>query len=137
MRLSFTVYGIPQPQGSAKAFYVPKLKRAVITSDNAKLKPWRQEVTAAALAAMNSNGVALVESGRPVHIEARFIFQKPKSARKHAFEKTTKPDMDKLLRALFDALTGSVFDDDAQVTKSTIEKLYGMPSRAEITVLTN
>ena len=43
MSISFFVPGVPQPQGSSRAF-TTKTGRAYVTSDNAKLKPWREAV---------------------------------------------------------------------------------------------
>ena len=57
MRVEFTVHGTPQPQGSAKAFIPKGWKRAIITSDNRSLKPWRQDVSAMASEAMQLAGV--------------------------------------------------------------------------------
>jgi Holliday junction resolvase RusA-like endonuclease len=136
MRFAFTVYGVPQPQGSARAYYVKKIKRAVITSDNEKLKPWRQEVALTAQAEMQKQKCRLIDRKRAVRLEALFVFQKPESARKLAIYKTTKPDFDKLIRAICDGLTGSVFTDDAQVCQCSISKIFGQPSRAEIVVIT-
>jgi Holliday junction resolvase RusA-like endonuclease len=48
--------------------------------------------------------------------------------------KTTKPDVDKLLRALLDSMTGVVFVDDSQVTKCQVEKRFGSPERSVISV---
>jgi crossover junction endodeoxyribonuclease RusA len=46
---------------------------------------------------------------------------------------TTKPDADKLLRAIGDAVTGIVCRDDSQFVEITATKLYGSP-RAEISI---
>lgn len=129
--VEFTVIGKPEPQGSARAFYVKSLGRSVITSDNAKLKPWRQQVSGMAQAAMA--GRLAKERKIPVRVQARFYFDRPQSAKKGA-EKTTKPDLDKLLRALLDSMTGVVFSDDSQVTECTVSKAFGQPSRVEVAV---
>ena len=49
--LTFTAYGTPRPQGSAKAFV--RGNRAFITSDNAKLKPYRHTLTQVAMERIN------------------------------------------------------------------------------------
>ncbi len=38
--VKFTVYGRPVPQGSTRSFIPKGWTRAVITTDNKKLKPW-------------------------------------------------------------------------------------------------
>jgi len=133
MKLTFTVYGIPQPQGSAKAFMNKGMKYPSITTTNEKLKPWRQEVAGTALIEMKQQQQQLVDKG-PISIEARFIFAKPKSTKKTALYKVTKPDLDKLIRALCDALSGIVFRDDAQVVRCVISKVFGEPNRMEVSI---
>jgi crossover junction endodeoxyribonuclease RusA len=129
--LAFTVYGNPQPQGSMKAFV--RRGRAMVTSDNTKLKPWRQEVACTAAYELGKISQSRVERPAAVIIEVDFYFERPKST-KRGVSKTTKPDIDKLLRALLDSLTGIAFDDDAQVTKCVVTKQFGTPARAEIKV---
>ena len=60
-----------------------------------------------------------------VEIHVTFWFKKPKQ------QKTEYPgllhkagDIDKLLRALLDSLTGIVYDDDTQVTSVTMHKAF-------------
>jgi crossover junction endodeoxyribonuclease RusA len=132
-KISFTVIGVPQPQGSSRAFVPRGWNRAIITSDNSKLKPWRQEIAGTAQAIMNSSKIGLLEDV-PLSIEASFFFDKPKSAKKSLRYKITKPDVDKLVRGLFDALTGIVFRDDAQIVTSISHKRFGVPSRVEVSI---
>lgn len=132
--LTLTVYGRPQPQGSARAFIPKGWKRAVVTSDNASLKPWRQRVSGAAYAVIPSTqAVPVFGAHIPVEITLRFFFTKPKSAKKRP-GMTTKPDADKLIRACLDSLTGIMFHDDAQVIEIHTRKMYGGPERCEIEV---
>jgi Holliday junction resolvase RusA-like endonuclease len=97
--LSFTVIGIPQPQGSSRAFVPRGWNRAIITSANSKLKPWRQEIAGTAQAAMSESQLDIMNDV-PLSIEAAFYFEKPRSAKKSLRHKITKPDSDKLLRGL-------------------------------------
>ena len=129
--ISFTVYGTPIPQGSTKAFIPKGWKRAIITADNKKTKPWRQEIAQTAQAEMGK--LKMLEREIPVTVRCEFFFAKPKSTKKSVFAKTTKPDLDKLARSLLDALTGIVFEDDSQVTMLVVSKGFGNP-RAEISV---
>lgn len=131
--LFFIVFGTPIPQGSMKAFLPKGWNRAVITSDNTKLKPWRQMLSVTVLDAMHSSKVQLIERLAAVSVEVTFFFERPQSCKKQV-NKTTKPDMDKLLRSLFDAMTGIVFADDAQVCHVTMEKVFGSPARLECRV---
>lgn len=132
MIVQFTVYGIPIPQGSTKAFIPKGWNRPIITSDNKKTKPWRQEIAGSALTAMGGQSPAGKDT--PVSVRVYFYFDKPKSTKISVKAKTTKPDVDKLARAVLDALTGITFEDDSQVTELYVMKRFGTPSRAEISV---
>lgn len=129
--ITFTVLGKPQPQGSMKAFMVAGRPR--LTSDNAKMKPWRQEVGQTALSERPS---ANVWAGKhePVSVRYSFYFAKPKSAKKDRTAPAVKPDIDKLIRSTTDALTGILYADDGQIIEVTAAKHYGLPERAEIEV---
>lgn len=117
--LRLFVPGTPVPQGSKKAFVVGK--RAVIVDDNAAvLKPWRAAVKAAAVEAW---------AGRPpmrdeaLVVTADFRLIRPKTVRRP--RPHVKPDVDKYLRAVMDALTdAAVWGDDGQVVKAVPEKNY-------------
>jgi crossover junction endodeoxyribonuclease RusA len=127
--IAFTVYGTPRPQGSTRAFYVKSLGRAVITSDNVKLKPWRQQISDTAL----SLNAAKFDRAVPVEVSMHFYFQRPARAKKRR-GMTVKPDGDKLVRAIFDAITGVLIEDDAQIVVFQARKHYGGPERVEIMV---
>lgn len=138
--IHFTVYGKPQPQGSAKAFVYNAFNRrtnqmqprAAITSDNKNLKPWRQQVSQTAIEAAKGE---IIPRGTPVSIWLMFYFDAPASLSKKASRmKTTKPDIDKLERAVLDALTGTIFEDDAQVAIVRKQKCFAQPERVEIYV---
>lgn len=132
--IEFTVYGRPQPQGSTRAFVLKNgpVPRAIVTSDNAKLKPWRQDLTQLAAWAMRTAKQPTWIAGEAVHVSIVFTFQRPQK-RKGRF-KTTKPDIDKLVRAVLDGLTSVVFDDDSQVAQVSATKQYGSPERTFIRV---
>ncbi len=108
--------------------------RPVLTTDNAKLKPWRQELSGTAEVAFA--GVAPAERKIGVGVYVVFFFDRPKSVSKKVAHKTTKPDLDKLLRAVLDSLTGIAYIDDSQVVQSGLSKQFGSPARAEIRVVT-
>jgi Holliday junction resolvase RusA-like endonuclease len=136
--ISFTVYCTPTPQGSMKAFSYMKggKPRASITSDNKKLKPYRQEVAQTALEAISKAGDDRPMFGKhvPVAMTMRCYFRRPPSIPKKRTEMVVKPDLSKLLRATEDALTGIVYNDDAQIVAHVTEKHYDGVERVEITV---
>lgn len=120
----FRVSGDPQPQGSMRAFIPKGWGRAVLTSSNKKLKSWRADVSDEAYISMLGK-VKKIEKPYPVSVDVIFCFQKPKSTPKRILWKTTKPDLDKLIRGLFDAMTGICFEDDSQVHRVSAVKVFG------------
>lgn len=132
--ISFTVLGTPEPQGSTRAFLVRGRPR--ITSDNPRMKPWRQQVGWEALRARAEAGYNEVYAGRhvPVRLTVDFYFKKAPSVPKKRTEMCVRPDCDKLLRSIGDSLTGILWADDGAVVEIRARKYYGLPERAEITV---
>ena len=123
--LQFEVQGTPQPQGSARAFIVGG--KARITSANAKMMPFRQQVTQMARYTIASQNAPepMFSKQTPVRLVLDFTFRKPVSAPKRRTHCAVKPDVDKLCRMAADALTGSVWHDDAQVVELIARKHYG------------
>lgn len=124
--LRFTVPGKPQPAGSKRAF--KRGARVIVVDDNTKAKPWQAEVKAAAIEAMRG---AEVLAG-PIKLEVCFHMARPKAhygagGRVKAsapLYPIVRPDTTKLLRGLEDALTGTVWRDDAQVVDQLAQRLY-------------
>ena len=133
MRIQFTVYGKPEPQGSMKAFMRKGARFPVVTSDNKDLKSYRQNLSVVALERCEVEGFDPIPKKTPVEIDITFYFNRPASKSKRA-EFTVKPDLDKLMRAVGDALTGICFEDDSQIVHAIIRKRYGSPERTIIEV---
>ena len=109
--INFTVRGIPRTKGSTKSFYIKKLNRTVTTADNPKLKNWADNINY--LAQVHAPDVPW---DGPVLLFLFFKMQKPKSAPKtRRIYAVKKPDLDKLIRAVKDSLTGVIYNDDSQV----------------------
>jgi Holliday junction resolvase RusA-like endonuclease len=66
----------------------------------------------------------------PVRITIAFYMPRPKTV-KRAFP-SVAPDLDKLVRAVLDGLTGVAYADDGQVVEIYAQKLYGASVGAEI-----
>jgi len=121
--LKFFVRGEPAAQGS---------KTPWGTEANPNLKPWREAVIWEARAA-----AAGAKLEGPVLLRLQFVYRRPKAhyrAGRYAGEvkasaplwKSSTPDLDKLCRAVGDALTQSgVLRDDALVAILEAAKLYG------------
>jgi crossover junction endodeoxyribonuclease RusA len=119
--LTFSVYGVPAPKGSTKAFYIAKLGRAITTADNRRSAPWQEAVVTAAREALAG---ALPLEG-PVGVALSFYLPRPKTAPKRVTRPTKKPDLDKLERCVLDGLTrAGVWRDDAQVIAMITEKAF-------------
>ena len=135
--IRFNVYGIPQPKGSTKSFMVEdktthKLK-VITTSDNKNLKSWHQMVNTAAQEHRPGPGGGLLSG--PVEIVLTFYLLRPKSVSERRRPlPVVKPDLDKLTRAVLDALKGKIYADDSQVVGLDVRKYYGNPPCVEITV---
>lgn len=139
-RVEFTVLGEPQPQGS-KTIVQRKGKRPVVREDNPLTAPWRTTIAAAAQKAMDGGELL----AGPLRLRAVFVFARPKghfgTGRNEGRLKPsaplfvrTRPDVDKLLRAVGDAITGFVCRDDAQFVEVRAEKHYGVSPCAHVVV---
>lgn len=113
--LVIKVYGIPGPQGSKRFVGRTKSGRGLMVESSKKVKPWREDVKAAA---------EIVRAGRdpldcPLRLHMVFTLPKPASApkRRQTWPMRT-PDLSKLARSTEDALTAAgVWKDDARVVE--------------------
>jgi len=115
-----TVIGKPIPQGSKKVF-----NGRVVDVNAAELRQWRD------LVARAWDGPCTLQ---PVSLVVDFYLSRPKG---HFGKKglrpsaptdpSVRPDLDKLVRAVLDALTGVAFRDDAQVCGIRARKHYASP----------
>ena len=117
----FTVVGVAQPKGSLRAFVKPGARFATVTEDNLRTRPWAALVTDAARQAVG-DAMAFPDGG--VHLAVAFILPRPKSLPKRVTTHTKRPDLDKLVRAVKDAMTGVVWRDDSQVVELVTAKRY-------------
>lgn len=111
------VYGTPGPQGSKKFVGLTKQGRGILVESSKKVKPWRQEVKAAAQQARN--GANPIDA--PISLRMIFTMPKPGSApkRKRTFP-MRMPDLSKLARSTEDALTeAGIWRDDARIVEYT------------------
>jgi crossover junction endodeoxyribonuclease RusA len=126
--VSFTVAGLPAPQGSKRAFVNHRTgKPVVLEMGGAKLSDWRSAVRDTALGVMlgMTPGAAREPLAGPLSVSLAFTMRKPKSApRTRRTYPDKRPDLDKLVRAVLDGLTGPLFADDAQVIFLSAWKLY-------------
>ena len=128
--LTFSVVAVPKPQGSKRAFVVKgkdggKDRAIVVDSDKGPLKGFRDAVRTDAVDA-KPEGFTPFEG--PLNVVLAFALPKPKVAERGPRRWPTSKnagDVDKLTRAVLDALTdAAVFGDDGQVVRLVVEKDY-------------
>ncbi len=122
--IKFYAPGKAQPQGSIRAFIPRGWKRPILTSDNPNLKAWRNTVAAIARTVAPSTPFT-----GAVEMTVCFELPRPKSLPKRVVHCTKKPDVDKCLRGILDALTGIIYADDSQVIYVAARKRYAVPER--------
>lgn len=136
MQIEFEARGIPQPKGSTKAFMRQGMRFPVVTNDNLKTKPWVETVKLMA----QQHALEQMTIG-PVQLWLHFTMPRPKAhynakgvlKASATIGHTKRPDLDKLARAVKDALKGVLYADDAQVTALTAEKAYGETPGVHVT----
>ena len=113
------VQGLPVPQGSMRTFVVKG--RPVVTSANKNLAGWRR------LIADMAQGHLPAPTDSPVVVDMTFSFPKPKSSPKRRLYPDGRPDLDKCVRAVLDAITHILITDDSRVVGITARKVFGPP----------
>ncbi|WP_382307351.1 RusA family crossover junction endodeoxyribonuclease [Herbiconiux sp. UC225_62] len=107
------------PQGSKKAV-MGGGRPQVVDVNEKKLKLWRGQIATAARLVYTG---PLILDAVDVRLEFRVPRPKSVSEAKRPWP-SVYPDVDKLARAVLDALTGSVFKDDGQVVDLRASKRY-------------
>lgn len=112
--------------------FIPKgWKRPIVTHDNKRTRPWSEAVVWAAREALD--GAQPIDG--PVALSVVFFLPRPKSTPKRVKDHIKKPDVDKLLRCISDALTrAGIYRDDAQVVIMHAVKKFGDVPGAQIVV---
>lgn len=130
-RVRLIVRGDPVQQGSLTGR--PMGRHVKIYADNEKkLRPWRERIAAQGTIAMRSEdgwGFEKPLDG-PLRVRVTFTLERPKTVTRRW--PSVPPDLDKLVRAVFDALKvgdkkrhdGPVWADDARVVRLEATKLY-------------
>lgn len=123
--MKLEVVGIPVPQGSKKAFV--RNGHAVIVDEKSRaLSTWREAIGQAARDDLARVPRPPIDG--PIEVKIYFRFAASKSD-PHRFWHSVKPDLDKLVRAVFDALTeGGAIRDDARICALTTKKRFASES---------
>ena len=135
--IKITVEGKPAPQGSKT-----RNRYGAIYESNKSVGPWREAVRAETQDVM----AEFRPETTPVSVRIRFRLTRPRShygSGRNALTlkpsapgcPTTKPDADKLARAVLDGLTaGGAYRDDSQVIHLEDWKVYADRPGADITI---
>ncbi len=124
---SFTVHGMAMPGGSKRIGRARGTGRPIVLDDNPKTSDWKQEV--GIISGTLMRGRKPFEG--PLGLEVTFFRPRPVSHYgRHGLKPSApkfpvvKPDTTKLLRPFEDALTGILWNDDAQIVDQVIRKRY-------------
>lgn len=115
--LYFTAFGTPRPQGSKRHIGNGRMIEA---SD---VKPWRKAIADAVFRAYVATGDER-QFTEPVVVWATFFLPRPKSVKR--LLPSVPPDLDKLCRALGDALSidSTALADDSLIVRWNVSKVY-------------
>lgn len=126
--IEFWVAGEPVPQGSTKSFYLKKVKKVVTTHQGGRdLQQWRQRIANEAQRANEKQGESFYQDDRNLAygVNIDLVSTLPKSyPKRRVVAYTKRPDLDKFVRAVLDAITGVLIPDDSQVTSVTATKSF-------------
>ena len=134
VEFKFFVPGKPATQGS-KSY----MGKGIMVDSNKNLKYWRSDVRTACQQSVPGQGW---DTGQPMKVILNFIFPRPKGHfRSNGI--TLKPnapmfpisrlngDVDKLSRAILDAMTCIAYDDDSNVVDLQAKKSYCFPNETQ------
>jgi Holliday junction resolvase RusA-like endonuclease len=140
--VAFKAYGLAKPGGSKRGFVNRKTGAVIITDTSGKPgKDWRAVV---ATAGAEAQGDRPLLRG-PLDVTIAFTVPRPKGHFRTGKNSDLvrdavprfpegRPDVLKLARAVEDALTGVVWQDDAQIVTEWLSKRYGEPAGVFVSV---
>ena len=118
--VAFIVPGQPVPQGAIR--YVPVRGRLRgVHASGKRLKRWRDAVSWEAVRARGERPIPFPKP-KPVSLFAAFRMRRPQ--RPKAPWPIVTPDLQHLVRAIEDAMSGILYDDDSQIVRLEARKEY-------------
>ena len=136
--LVIDVPGVPVQQGSMKAVPIGGGRHRVVPDNEKRLKPWRAAIAEPVQTLFGAEGP--FTGGVAVKLVFRFARPQGHYGRRGLLAsapslKTTEPDLDKLCRAVLDALTESgIWRSDAQVVDLHAVKVFAASPGAQIRI---
>jgi len=113
-QLEIEVFGEPASQGSHSVIH-----GRIVQVNSAKHKRWRNAVAFAAMDLITEGWELLDE---PLELSVIFYLPRPKTATREF--PAVMPDLDKLIRAVGDSLSGLVYVDDSRIIAISAQKRY-------------
>ncbi|AYR01444.1 RusA-like Holliday junction resolvase [Mycobacterium phage Sauce] len=122
MEIDFFVPGLAAPQGSKNSYTIRNKAGKVVgvntVEQNSKtLRPWRADVKVFAQKAMQERGQQICDDA--IYLHCDFVMKRPSGTPKtrRTPPAVRKPDLDKLIRAIGDALKGTVYTEDSRIVE--------------------
>jgi crossover junction endodeoxyribonuclease RusA len=124
------VVGTPATQGSKTIAHGNG--RSWVRDDDRQTKPWKQSIAELAIHEWAPRGMAVLDE--PVCLTLCFVVKRPQSHFRKSgqlsdsaplYPATSGGDLDKLARAVGDALIGIVYRDDRRVVSAPLRRRYG------------
>lgn len=120
--IAFDVPGEPIPKGSGGLVFSKSTGRVFYKPDRERdLKAWARVLNLCARAALAGAGPW------PGAVHVSLVFRLAPPAKQERSWPAVRPDVDKLARAVLDALTGAAWIDDGQVCTLEVMKWYAAP----------
>jgi Holliday junction resolvase RusA-like endonuclease len=135
IQIMFTVYGEPVAKGRPRFSTRGKFPVAYTPE---KTKTYETEVGMMAKAAMGASEAlegaleAFIYVTFPV--PASYSKKRTEACLSDIEKHTKKPDLDNVVKLIFDGMNGIVFKDDSQITSIHATKVYGEVPKVEILV---
>ena len=133
--ITYEIEGTPRPQGSKR-----HLGNGVMIESSRHVREWRALARMKAVEAMQ--GRERFAKPHAVRLRVTFGFGRPKKHFKKGVLRpdaptfhVTRPDADKLLRALLDSMSEVVFEDDSQAADIKVKKVYSKGAVTSVTVV--
>lgn len=133
MILEAFVPGDAKPQGSKRGFVTKTGRVAMVEMAGTPLKNWRESITWV----MRGEAARIGWEATDAPISVKLIFELKQPKKPKAMYPSTRPDVDKLARAVLDAITdaGFIWQDDSQVVRLSAEKKYARPGKQGVTIV--
>ena len=118
--VAFIVPGRPVPQGAMRPV-VSRGRLRAIHKDDKHLQPWRNSVS---WEAVRARGAQSIPFPRPAPVSLFAVFRMRRPQRPKAPWPIVAPDLQHLVRAIEDAMSGILYDDDSQIVHLDARKEY-------------